>query len=65
MTAYDNARRDLERAPRTWLITGVGGFIGSNLYLFMVFGARGGLGFGAGVPGGAFFVVFFTFIFWA
>jgi UDP-N-acetylglucosamine 4-epimerase len=31
MTAYDNARRELERAPRTWLITGVGGFIGSNL----------------------------------
>src|SRR6516164_1341621 len=31
MTAYDNVRRELERAPRTWLITGVGGFIGSNL----------------------------------
>jgi UDP-N-acetylglucosamine 4-epimerase len=31
MTAYDNARHELERAPRTWLITGVGGFIGSNL----------------------------------
>jgi UDP-N-acetylglucosamine 4-epimerase len=31
MTAYDNAWRELERVPRTWLITGVAGFIGSNL----------------------------------
>jgi UDP-N-acetylglucosamine 4-epimerase len=31
MTAYEQIRRELEQAPRTWLITGVAGFIGSNL----------------------------------
>lgn len=30
-TAYEKLKRDLPRAPRTWLITGVAGFIGSNL----------------------------------
>lgn len=30
-TAYDNLRQDLPGAPRTWLVTGVAGFIGSNL----------------------------------
>lgn len=30
-TAYDRIRRELRDAPRTWLITGVAGFIGSNL----------------------------------
>jgi UDP-N-acetylglucosamine 4-epimerase len=28
---YDRVRRDLTENPRTWLITGVAGFIGSNL----------------------------------
>ena len=31
MTVYDELRRQLETVPRTWLITGVAGFIGSNL----------------------------------
>ena len=31
MTAYHRLRQDLAAAPRTWLITGVAGFIGSNL----------------------------------
>ena len=31
MTAYELARRTLRESPRTWLITGVSGFIGSNL----------------------------------
>ena len=30
-TSYDIARRDLVENPRTWLVTGVAGFIGSNL----------------------------------
>ena len=30
-TAYDTLRERLAREPRTWLITGVAGFIGSNL----------------------------------
>ncbi len=30
-TAYDTVRADLSRYPKTWLITGVAGFIGSNL----------------------------------
>ena len=29
--AYDRVRRKLRDAPRTWLVTGVAGFIGSNL----------------------------------
>lgn len=28
---YDRVRRDLKETPRTWLVTGVAGFIGSNL----------------------------------
>lgn len=28
---YESARRDLRNAPRTWLVTGAAGFIGSNL----------------------------------
>jgi UDP-N-acetylglucosamine/UDP-N-acetylgalactosamine 4-epimerase len=28
---YDRLRRELQGAPRTWLVTGVAGFIGSNL----------------------------------
>ncbi|MDZ4281977.1 MAG: NAD-dependent epimerase/dehydratase family protein [Hydrogenophaga sp.] len=31
MTAYESLLAELPRAPRTWLITGVAGFIGSNL----------------------------------
>ena len=31
MTAYDDLQRDLRAAPRTWLVTGVAGFIGSHL----------------------------------
>lgn len=31
MTRYDDTRATLLAAPRTWLITGVAGFIGSNL----------------------------------
>jgi len=31
MSAYEILRQDLENSPRTWLITGVAGFIGSNL----------------------------------
>lgn len=31
MTAYENARHALRAAPRTWLVTGAAGFIGSNL----------------------------------
>ena len=31
MTAYDNARAQLTVAPKTWLVTGAAGFIGSNL----------------------------------
>lgn len=31
MTRYDEVRAELRQAPRTWLITGVAGFIGSNL----------------------------------
>ena len=30
-TAYDGLREHLVQAPRTWLVTGVAGFIGSNL----------------------------------
>ncbi len=28
---YERLRRQLEAAPKTWLISGVAGFIGSNL----------------------------------
>lgn len=31
MTQYQNIQQDLVAAPKTWLITGVAGFIGSNL----------------------------------
>ena len=31
MTRYDEVRAELRKAPRMWLITGVAGFIGSNL----------------------------------
>ena len=31
MTAYDDMRNKLQAAPKRWLITGVAGFIGSNL----------------------------------
>ena len=31
MSAYEKLQRQLESAPRKWLVTGVGGFIGSNL----------------------------------
>jgi UDP-N-acetylglucosamine 4-epimerase len=31
MTAYEIVRRALREAPRTWLVTGAAGFIGSNL----------------------------------
>lgn len=31
MSAYETLIQDLPRSPRTWLITGVAGFIGSNL----------------------------------
>ena len=31
MTAYDQLQQDLKSAPKTWLVTGVAGFIGSNL----------------------------------
>src|SRR6185369_12156797 len=31
MQQYQQLRSDLEHAPKTWLITGVAGFIGSNL----------------------------------
>lgn len=31
MTAYDDLQTKLKAAPRTWLVTGVAGFIGSNL----------------------------------
>lgn len=31
MTAFENLQLDLKAAPKTWLITGVAGFIGSNL----------------------------------
>jgi len=31
MSRYEHVKRDLRKAPQTWLITGVAGFIGSNL----------------------------------
>ena len=31
MTAYENLKNNLKSKPKTWLITGVAGFIGSNL----------------------------------
>ncbi len=31
MTAYENIKKELQASPKTWLITGVAGFIGSNL----------------------------------
>ena len=30
-TTYEDACAKLQKAPRTWLVTGVAGFIGSNL----------------------------------
>jgi len=31
MNAYDELQTELKAAPQTWLVTGVAGFIGSNL----------------------------------
>lgn len=31
MSAYESLRTDLKKSPRTWLVTGAAGFIGSNL----------------------------------
>lgn len=31
MTAYENLLQELPKSPKTWLVTGVAGFIGSNL----------------------------------
>jgi UDP-N-acetylglucosamine 4-epimerase len=31
MTRYDEVKEELKRSPKTWLVTGVAGFIGSNL----------------------------------
>ena len=31
MSAYDQLQQELKAAPKTWLVTGVAGFIGSNL----------------------------------
>ena len=31
MTAFDNLLKEMPKRPRTWLVTGVAGFIGSNL----------------------------------
>src|SRR6266568_417640 len=31
MSAYDEVRAKLQREPKVWLVTGVAGFIGSNL----------------------------------
>ena len=31
MTQYEDAKRQLKSAPRSWAISGVAGFIGSNL----------------------------------
>ena len=31
MTAYESLKQQLQTAPQTWLVTGVAGFIGSNL----------------------------------
>lgn len=31
MSAYENLRAELKKSPRTWLVTGAAGFIGSNL----------------------------------
>ncbi len=31
MTAYNKLKNTLTNTPKTWLITGVAGFIGSNL----------------------------------
>ena len=31
MTRYDEVKEELKRSPKTWLVTGVAGFIGSNV----------------------------------
>ena len=31
MTSYQKVQTELKAAPKTWLVTGVAGFIGSNL----------------------------------
>ena len=36
MTAYDQLQIRLQAKPRTWLITGVAGFIGSNLLVTLL-----------------------------
>jgi UDP-N-acetylglucosamine 4-epimerase len=36
MPEYQNVLREMENAPRSWLVTGVAGFIGSNLLQFLL-----------------------------
>ena len=43
MTAYEHLLAELPKGPKTWLITGVAGFIGSNL-LEALLQRRGELG---------------------
>jgi len=31
MTRYEEVKQDLKQNPKRWLVTGVAGFIGSNL----------------------------------
>ena len=31
MTSYEKLQNELKKMPKTWLVTGVAGFIGSNL----------------------------------
>ena len=33
MTSYQTLKQELIHSPRTWLVTGAAGFIGSNLVL--------------------------------
>ena len=36
MITYNNIQRRLKAEPKTWLVTGVAGFIGSNLLEFLL-----------------------------
>ena len=36
MSFYDEAKAALTAAPKTWLVTGAGGFIGSHLVLTLL-----------------------------
>jgi UDP-N-acetylglucosamine 4-epimerase len=36
MTPYETLKQDLLETPRTWLVTGAAGFIGSNLVLALL-----------------------------